>query len=110
MRLRGQKFAQVVGVFRIPARFPAQLRPVPRVDLAVHRLVRLAVDLLPGREAQGLGAPAEPAARRLPRLGRVDVVTARALLTLRAALGLAFPDVAEVITARGGDDSGHGLP
>ena len=93
----------------VPARLAAQPGPVARVNLLVNRVVGLAFHFLAGREAQRLGALAEPPARRLAGLGGVDVVAARALLTLRAALRLALPYVAEVITARRGDD-GHALP
>src|SRR5262249_63524 len=98
------KPGQVVGEGRVAAAGPAKPGSGTRVDLPVHRVVRLAVDGLAGYEAEGLGAGSPPAARGLPGLGGVKVIPPRAPF---GSVVLGFPDVAEVVALGDGDDYGQ---
>ena len=106
VRLSRLQPRQVIGELRVIAPRPAQLLPGQRVNLPVNQLVRLALDYLARAEPERLGARAPPPARRLARLGRVDVVAASRPLRLGMP-SLVLPDIAEVKAGRGGDDDSH---
>jgi hypothetical protein len=79
-----------------------------RVDLLVHRVVRLAFDDLTCREAKGFGSGSPPSAWWFSRLGGVNVVPAAGALGTGLALGL--PDVVEVVSLGYRHDHGHQTP
>jgi len=85
----------VVGEGRVAAAGPSELGSGARVDLLVHRVIRLPLDHLAGGEAEGLCSGSPPAAGRFAGLSGVDVVAAGR--ARRAELGLGPPDVAEVV-------------
>jgi hypothetical protein len=103
VRLGRGEPGQVVGERRVAAAGPAESDAGARVDLPVHRVVRLAVDGLAGGEAEGLGSWSPPVAGWFPGLGGVEVVPAGA----SGGVVLGFPDVAEVVALGDGDDYGQ---
>jgi hypothetical protein len=98
----------MIGELRVLPPGPAEPSPGPRVSLLVNRVVRLALDDLACREAQGFGSGAPPPAWRFARLGRVNVVLAAGVLGTALALGL--PDVVEVVSLGHRHDHGHQMP
>jgi hypothetical protein len=90
VRLGRHQPGQVIGEGRVSAAGPAELGAGARVDLPVHRLIRLTLNQLARGEAEGLGAGSPPAAGRFAGLGGVDVVAAGR--ARRAGLGLGLPD------------------
>src|SRR5205814_10500715 len=104
VRLSRLKAGGMVGEGRVAAAGPAEPGAGARVDLPVHRVVRLAVDGLAGCEAEGLGSGSPPAAGWLPGLGGVKVIPAGAAF---GGLVLGFPNVAEVVALGDGDDYGQ---
>jgi len=108
MRLSSTQPGQLVGELRVATTRPAELRPGPRVDLFVDRVIGLPLDYRALGQAQRGRARTPPPAQWLPALGGTDVVTAGALLG--GGLALVLPRVAEVIALGDGDDYGQRLP
>jgi len=106
VRLARQQPRQDLLRFGVTARRPAHPLPRHRVNLPVNRQERRRLHHLAVGEPQRHGAPAEPPARRLSRLGRVDVVPARRPLQ-RRLLRLAFEHVARVEPRFGTHPDGH---
>ena len=105
VRLGGQQLRVQVGGFAAAVRRPAQPGSIRSFTLAEEQIVRFALDRLAGLEAQGSGARAPPAARRLTAgLAGLDVVAGRVLG--RAAVHL-LPDVVKVIALAQRRDNCH---
>ena len=104
VRLGGLQPGQVLGERRIPAPCTPQPGAGARVDLLVHRVIRIALDNLAWCKAEGPGAWSPPAAGRFSFLGGVEVVPAGGAF---GGMVLGFPDVAEVVALGDSDDHGQ---
>ena len=103
VRFGGQQLSIQVGGFTAAVRRPAQRGAIGGLALAEQQIVRLALDRLARLEAEGPGAGAPPAARRLPAaLAGLDVIPGRILG--RATVDM-LPDVVQVITLAQGRDN-----
>jgi hypothetical protein len=94
VRLARLEAVQVVSERWIAAASPAEFGTGSWVGLPVDRVVWLALDVLAGCEAEGLGAGSPPAAGWFADLGGVNVVPAGGAF---GGVVLGFPDVAEVV-------------
>src|SRR5690349_272206 len=106
MRFGSLQLGQVIGERRVAAARPAELVPSPRVALLVDGVIGLALNDLPGCEAESLCSRSPPPPGRFPGLRGVDVIAAGR--AFGAGLPLGLPDVAEVVALGGGDY--HGQP
>ena len=104
MRLGRRQPDQKVSEGRVAAAGTAEPGADARVDLPVHRVVRLAFDDLPKGEAEGLGAGPPPPAGRFAGLGGVKVVPAGCGF---GGMVLSLPDVTKVVALGDGDDYGQ---
>jgi hypothetical protein len=106
VRLCRQQASQDVRLLRVLPWAPAKPFPRHRVHLRIDRQERRRLHHLPAGEPQRLRAPAEPPARRLPRLRRIQVIPARHLLP-RGLLGLALEHVTRVEPRLGAHPDSH---
>jgi hypothetical protein len=107
VRLGGQQRGVQVGGFPAVAWRAAELSAVGRFTFAEKQIVRLALDGLPGLEAERSGAGAPPAAGWLsPGLAGLDVIAGRVLGGTAIDL---LPDVVKVIALAQGCDNRQGL-
>ena len=103
VRLGRQQLSVHVGRLAAAGRGPTQLRAIGGLTFAEQQVVRFTLDPLARLEAEGTGAGAPPAARRLsPAFAGLDVIAGRVLG--RAAVHL-LPDVPKVIALAQGRDN-----